>query len=103
MRSRSTLSSRGSASPGVTTLSSTVVPASPLMRLVATALLTPAIERPLTERMKSPRLMPAFSAGESSKTRRTFSPRRSCSTFIPTPSNSPLTDSLNCVASFGVR
>ena len=103
MRSRSTLSSRGSASPGVTTLSSTVVPAWPLMRPVATSLLTPAIERPLTARIRSPRLMPAFSAGEPSKTRSTFRPRRSSSTFIPTPSNSPLTDSLNCVASLGVR
>ena len=85
------------------TLSVTAVPAGPLMRLVATSLFTPAIERPFTPRMKSPRRMPASCAGEPSNTRSTFSPRLSCSTFMPTPSNSPLTDSSNCFASLGVR
>ena len=103
IRSRLTLTSRGCPSPGVRTLSSTLVPAGPLMRLVATSLPTPAIDLPFTDRMKSPRRTPASSAGDPSNTRSTFRPRRSSSTFIPTPSNSPLTDSLNCEASLGVR
>ena len=65
MRSRFTLTVRSLSWPGVKTLSSTDVPAGPLMRLVATSLFTPAIERPFTPRMKSPRRMPAPSAGES--------------------------------------
>ncbi len=79
------------------------MPDGPLIRPVATSLLTPAIERPSTAVITSPSRIPAFSAGEPSKTRSTLSPRRSSSTFMPTPSNSPLTDSRNCFASSGVR
>ena len=103
MRSRFTFTVRSQSWPGVNTLSVTDVPAGPLMRLVATSLFTPAIERPFTPRMKSPRRMPALAAGAPSNTRSTFSPRLSCSTFMPTPSKCPLTESLSCFASLGVR
>ena len=59
MRSRFTLTVRSASSPGVKTRSCTVVPAGPLIRLVAISLFTPAIERPSTARMKSPRSIPA--------------------------------------------
>ena len=93
---------RGASSPGVYTLSLTDVPAGPLIRAVATSLLTPAIERPFTARMKSPLLTPPRSAGVFSKTLSTLRPRRSSSTFIPTPSNSPSSEALNSLASLGV-
>ena len=48
IRSRFTLTVRSLSSPGVKTRSSTVVPAGPLIRFVATSLFTPAIERPFT-------------------------------------------------------
>ena len=79
------------------------MPAGPLIRAVATSLDTPAIERPFTAVMNSPFLMPAFLAGEPSKTLITRRPRRSSSTFMPTPSNSPRTDSSNSFVSLGVR
>ena len=103
MRSRLTFTVRSEDSPGVNTRSCTLVPAGPLMRLVETSLFTPAIGRPSTARMKSPVWMWASLAGEPSNTRSTFSPRRSCSTFMPTPSKCPLTSSSNWRASFAVR
>ena len=103
IRARSSVSVRGAAVSGSTTSRRTFVPAGPLMRAVATSLDTPAIERPFTAVMKSPFLMPPFLAGEPSKTLSTRRPRRSSSTFIPTPSNSPSTDSSNSLVSSGVR
>ncbi len=103
IRSRFTFTVRSRSCPGVNTLSVTDVPAGPLIRLVATWLFTPAIERPFTAMTKSPRRMPALSAGAPSNTRSTFSPRLSCSTFMPTPSKCPLIESLSAFASLGVR
>ena len=103
MRSRSTLTVRVSSPPGVKTSSSTFVPAGPLMRPVATSLLSPAIERPSTDRIRSCLRIPAPAAGELSKTLSTRRPRSSFSTLMPTPSNSPETDSWKAVASLGVR
>ena len=103
MRSRFTFTVRSRSWPGVNTLSMTDVPAGPLIRLVATWLFTPAIERPFTPRMKSPRWMPARAAGAPSNTRSTFRPRLFCSTFMPTPSKWPLTESFSAFASLGVR
>ena len=73
------------------------------MRPVATSLLSPAIERPSTDTIRSCLRMPASAAGEPSKTFSTRRPRLSFSTLIPTPSNSPDTDSWKAFASFGVR
>ena len=103
IRSRSTVMVRESSSPGLNTSSSTSLPAGPLIRPVASSLLRPAIERPSTDRIRSPFAIPASCAGESSKTVRTLSPRRSSSTVIPTPSNSPEIDSRTDFASSGVR
>ena len=83
------------------TSSLTLVPAGPLMRPVATALLRPAIERPSTERITSPFKISDRCAGVSSKTSSTRSPRSSFSTDMPTPSNSPEIDSWNLLASLG--
>ena len=103
IRARRTVRVRGTPLSGSTTSSRTFVPDGPLMRAVATLLATPAIERPLTAVMNSPFLIPARSAGEPSNTLITCRPRRSSSTFIPTPSNSPRTDCSNCLVSSGVR
>ena len=103
MRSRSTCTVRVSDPPGVKISSSTFVPAGPLMRPVARALLRPAIERPLTDRIRSCLRMPACFAGEPSKTFSTRSPRLSFSTLMPTPSKWPETDSWKAFASVGVR
>ncbi len=101
--SRSTVMLRESSAPGLNTSSSTLLPAGPLIRPVASSELTPAIERPSTDRIRSPFAMPAALAGESSKTVRTLSPRWSSSTVMPTPSNSPEIDSCTDFASSGVR
>ena len=103
LRRRAGLPSAGrvSSAPGVKTSRFTLVPTGPLMRPVATALLRPAIERPLTEKMRSPLAMFARCAGVSSKTSSTRRPRSSFSTVMPTPSNSPVTDSWKASASLG--
>ena len=103
IRSRLTLTLRVESLPGLNTRSCTLVPEGPFMRLVATSELTPVSDLPSTSTIRSPRWMPAFSAGAPSKTRSTLRPRRSSSTFMPTPSNSPLTDSSKRAASLGVR
>ena len=103
IRSRFTFTVRSLSAPGVKTRSSTLVPDGPLIRLVAISLFTPAIERPFTAMIRSPRRIPACAAGDSSKTRSTFRPRLSCSTFMPTPSKCPLISSVRACASFAVR
>jgi hypothetical protein len=92
-RARRSSSSRGSRLP-VTTVSSTSVPARPLIRVVASSTVSPSIGLPSTAVIRSPGRIPARPAGEPSKTVSTRSPRLTASTDIPTPSNSP------CVASW---
>ena len=102
IRSRLTLTVRGLPRPAVT-WRVTLLPAGPLIRPVATRLSTPASERPLTAMIRSPLVMPALRAGDLGKLFRTRRPRRSSSTVIPTPSNSPSTAWANCWASSGGR
>jgi hypothetical protein len=81
----------------------TLVPAGPLILPVATLALRPAIDLPSTAVIRSPFSIPALAAGVPGKTLSTRSPRRSSSTVIPTPSNSPDTDWRSSLASLGVR
>ena len=73
----------------------TVVPAGPLISVVACSEVLPASDSPSTAVITSPVLMPPRWAGEPSNTVSTRSPRSTSATFIPTPSNAPSVASWN--------
>ena len=85
------------------TVSRTSLPAGPLIRVVASSELVPAIERPLTFVITSPGRRPPRWAGEPSYTVSTCRPRLTFSTLIPTPSKRPSVASWKSSKSRGAK
>ena len=65
------------------------MPGLPLILAVARSASSPAIEWPSTSVIRSPSVIPASFAGESSNTVATRSPRFTSVTLIPTPEKLP--------------
>ena len=87
---------------GLTMAAVTVVPFGPWIICTASSSESPSVEVPSIERMRSPALRPAFSAGESLSGEITVSTPSAFSPItMPTPSKLPLISSLKDFASVG--